>query len=104
MKEFRYLRYTLQRNVSQEAHVRNSIRKATAIMGQVWRIDKKSFGGNWRRRILLFDRLVNSIGRWCRGLEVKGKRRDGKRYLRWMLEVDNRTAEYMMKKSYREKN
>lgn len=44
IKEFRYLGYTLQRNGGQEAHVRERLRKAAVIMGQVWEIGKRRFG------------------------------------------------------------
>lgn len=58
IKEFRYLEYTLQRNGEQEAHARERLRKAAVIMGQIWRIGKRRFGGDWGRRVWLFDKLV----------------------------------------------
>lgn len=35
VKEYTYLAYVLQRNGGQEAHVRERVRKAAAIMGQM---------------------------------------------------------------------
>lgn len=35
VKEFTYLGYTLQKNERQEAQVRNRVRRAAAVMGQV---------------------------------------------------------------------
>lgn len=35
VKEFRYLGYTLQRNGEQEAHIKERIKRAAAIMGEV---------------------------------------------------------------------
>jgi hypothetical protein len=58
VKEFRYLGYTLQRNRGQEEHVRERIKKAAAVMGQVWGIWKRRYGRDWGRRIWLFNRLV----------------------------------------------
>jgi len=31
------LRYTLQKNKGQEAHIRDTVAKAAAMLGQVWR-------------------------------------------------------------------
>lgn len=50
--------YVLQRNGKQEAQVRDRIRKAVVIMGQVWGIGKRRFKGDWGRRLWSFDRLV----------------------------------------------
>ena len=36
MREFKYLGYTLMGNGGQEAHIRERVRKAAAVMGQVW--------------------------------------------------------------------
>lgn len=44
VKEYRYLGYKLQRNGSQEGHVRGRVEKAAVIMGQVWRIGKRRYG------------------------------------------------------------
>lgn len=43
MKEFKYLSYMLQKYGKQEAHVRDRVKRAAAVMGQVLRI-KKRFG------------------------------------------------------------
>lgn len=53
MKEFKYLRYRIQRNGEQ---VRERVERAATVMGQVWGIGKRRFGKNWGRR--LFDVLV----------------------------------------------
>lgn len=57
-KEFKYLGYMLQRNGGQEALVKERVRKAAAIMGQVWGIGKRRFRGDGGRRLWIFDRLV----------------------------------------------
>jgi len=51
VKEFKYLDYTFQRNGGQEAHNRERVRRAAAVMGQVWGIGKRRFGSDWGRRI-----------------------------------------------------
>lgn len=51
VKEYKYLKYMLQKNAGQEAYVKERIRKATAvweirIMGEVGGIRKRRFGRN----------------------------------------------------------
>lgn len=36
MREFKYLDYTLQTNEGQEAHIKERVRRAAMVMGQVW--------------------------------------------------------------------
>lgn len=43
VKEFAYLEYKLQRNGGQEAQIRDRVRRAAAVMGQVWGIGKRRF-------------------------------------------------------------
>lgn len=58
VKEFRYLGYVLQKNGGQEVHIKNRIKRATTVMGQVWGIGKRKFGREWGKKLWLFDRLV----------------------------------------------
>lgn len=41
MKEFKYLGYVMQRNGRQKTHVRDRMKRAAVIMGQVWRKGKE---------------------------------------------------------------
>jgi len=68
--------YRFRRNEGQEAQMEERVRKAMAVMGQVWEIGKRRFGGNWERRLKLFDWLVGSVV----GLEQKygGRRNERK--------------------------
>lgn len=52
VKEFAYLRYTIQRNGGQETYVRNRIRKATAVNGNGAgiKVGKRRFGKDWKER------------------------------------------------------
>lgn len=108
VKDIKYLGYTVQRTGRQEAHIREVTRRATAIMGQVWGIGKRKFGGDWVRRMKLFDALVRSIIGY--GAEIWGwveRSRIEKvqeKYLRWTLGVDWRTPGYIVRdESKREK-
>lgn len=50
--------YVIKYNGSQEAQVRDRIKKGAAILGQIWGIGKRRFARDWRRRIWLFDKLI----------------------------------------------
>lgn len=99
VKEFCYLGYTLQRNGRQEAHIRERIRKAAAIMGQVWGIGKRRFGGDWGKRLWVFDKLVWTVLGY--GAEIWGWQERKKieslkeRYLRWLFGVKAKTPGYL---------
>ena len=101
VKEFCYLGYVFQKNGGQEAQIKDRVRRAAAVMGQVWGIGKRRYGGDWGRRVWLFDRLVWTVMGY--GVEIWGwKERDGlekleERYLRWMLGLDGHTPGYMVR-------
>lgn len=62
------------------------MKKAAAVTGEVWKIEKKKFGGDWSRRIRLFDRLIWAVMNygvviWWR--KRKRLERLEERYLRW---------------------
>lgn len=101
MREFDYLGHKFQANGKQKAHVKERVKRAASIMGQVWRIGKRRYGRDWGSRIWLFDRLVWTVMGY--GAEVWGwKERQEmemlqKRFLRWVLGADNSTPGYMIR-------
>ena len=101
VKEMKYLGYVLQRNGGQEAQVRDRIRKAMAVMRQVWGIGKRRFKDNWARRLRLVDLLVWPVLGF--GAEIWGwKERDRiekgqERSIRWTMGVDWWTPGYMVR-------
>lgn len=75
-------------------------RRATAVMGQVWEIGKRRFSKDWNKRIRLFDGLVWSVLAYVelwgwREREMIEKLEE--KYLRWVLGVDSKTPEYMVR-------
>jgi len=58
VKKFNYLGYVFQRNGKQDEQVRDRVKRGMVVVGQVWRIGKRKFGGDWGKRIWLFDALV----------------------------------------------
>jgi len=61
VKEYKYLGYTVQRNGKQDKHIKERIAKAMAVMGVVWGLGKRRFGGDWRRKIWLFNMLIWTV-------------------------------------------
>ncbi|EZA49254.1 hypothetical protein X777_12463 [Ooceraea biroi] len=64
---------TFRWNGGQEAQVRESVREAMGVMGKIW--GRRRFGGDWGRKIKLFDWLVGSsvVERIGAGREGAGK-------------------------------
>lgn len=102
IKKVSYLGYKLKSNEGQKAHVRERVKKVMEVMSQVWGIGKRRFRRNWKRRMELFDWLVGSVLGF--GAEVWGWKeweevgRLQERYMRWVLRVDKRTPEYLVRK------
>lgn len=61
VKEFSYLGYKLQRNGGQEGQIKERMREAAVVMGQVWGLGKRRFGKDWGRRLWLFDKLMWTV-------------------------------------------
>lgn len=58
----------LEKGRGQEAHVEER-KKAMGVMGQVWGIGKRRFGGDWEKRIKIFKWLVGSVMGGDMGME-----------------------------------
>lgn len=61
VKEFKYLGFTFKKSNTDEAHVKDIVRKAAAAMAQVWGIGERKFGGDFDRRMMMFNVMVKSI-------------------------------------------
>ncbi|RLU19665.1 hypothetical protein DMN91_008222 [Ooceraea biroi] len=101
VKAIKYLGYVFQRNGNQDAHVRDRVRRATAVMGQIWSIGKRRFGKDMGRKLWLFDKLVWTVLAYR--VEIWGweEREEMKkleeRYLRWCLGVDGKRPSYLIR-------
>lgn len=49
------------KNNRDDAHIREVTRKAAGIMAQIWGIRERKFGGDWERRMMMFNIIVKSI-------------------------------------------
>ena len=61
VKEVKYLGYVFKRNGGQEGQIKDRVKKAMGMMGLVWGIGKRKFGGDWVGRMKMFDWLVGSV-------------------------------------------
>jgi len=77
----------LQRNEGQKAQIRDRIKRAAKRgMGKIWRVGRRKFGGDWGRRLWLFDRLVWTLLSY--GVEIWGwKEREGVKRIEKRFEV-----------------
>lgn len=100
VEEFKYLGYTFMKNNRDDTHIREVTKKAAGIMAQVWGIGERKFGGDWERRMMMFNVLVKSI--FMYGVEIWGWEERKKleeiqaRYIRWTLELERCTPKYII--------
>lgn len=101
VKEFKYLGYVFKKNGGQEAHIKDRIKKAAAVMKEAWGIGRRKFEKIWERKMWLFDTLVWTVMGY--GAEVWGWKerqemeRMQERYLKWTLGVEWQTPGYMVR-------
>jgi hypothetical protein len=98
VSEFKYLGYIFNERATDKAQVREVMRKANKVVGSVWGIGKKKWGGKFGRRMMMFENTVVMYGaeiwEWKEQEEVE---RVQEKYLRWVLGVDRETPGYIMR-------
>lgn len=55
------MRYTFKKNNEDEVHIKNVVKRAVAAMAQIWGTGERKFGGNFEKRIMMFNVMVKSI-------------------------------------------
>jgi hypothetical protein len=50
-----------QERTTDKAHLREMVRKANEVVGCVWGIGEKKCGGDFKRRMMMFESMVESI-------------------------------------------
>jgi hypothetical protein len=53
VSEFKCLSYIFNERATNKAHVREIVRTANKIVGCVWRIGERKWGGDFRRRMVM---------------------------------------------------
>jgi hypothetical protein len=101
VSEFKYLGYTFNERATVRAQVREVVRKANKVVGCVWGIGERMWGGEFGRRMMMFESMVGSVLMY--GAEIWGwKEREEvervqEKYLRWVLGVDRETPGYIVR-------
>ncbi|XP_011865993.1 PREDICTED: putative golgin subfamily A member 6-like protein 6 [Vollenhovia emeryi] len=101
VKKYKYLGYVMMANGKCKEHLKERVRKGTAVMREVCGIGKRRFRDDWARRLWLFDKLVWTVMSY--GVEIWGWRereeveRMHDRYQRWITGVGWRTPGYLVR-------
>jgi hypothetical protein len=61
VSEFKYLGYTFNERATVRAQVREVVRKANKAVGCVWGIGERMWGGEFGRRMMMFESMVESV-------------------------------------------
>ncbi|XP_068900490.1 golgin subfamily A member 6-like protein 25 [Tenebrio molitor] len=101
LPDSQYLGYTFNERATVRAQVREVVRKANKVVGCVWGIGERMWGGEFGRRMRMFESMVESVLMY--GAEIWGwKEREEvervqEKYLRWVLGVDRETPGYIVR-------
>jgi hypothetical protein len=101
VNDFKYLCYTFNERATHKAHIRETVRKANKVVGCVWGIGERKWGGVFRRRMTIFESMIESILMY--GAEIWGWKEEEKvkkvqeKYLRWVQGVDRETPGYTVR-------
>jgi hypothetical protein len=94
VSEFKYLGYIFNERATDKAQVREVVRKANKVIGCMWGIGERKWGGEFGR-IMMFESMVESVLMY--GAEIWGWKeqeeveRVQEKYLKWVLGVDRET-------------
>jgi hypothetical protein len=58
-----YLGYTFNERATDKAQVREVVRKANKVVGCVWGIGERKWGGEFGKRVMMFESMVESVER-----------------------------------------
>jgi hypothetical protein len=100
VSEFKYLGYTFNERATVRAQVREVVRKANKVVGCVWGIGERMWGGEFGRRMMMFESMVESVlmyGAEIWGWKEQEVERVQEKYLRWVLGVDRETPGYIVR-------
>jgi hypothetical protein len=97
------LGYIFSERATDKAHVREVVMKANKVVGCLWRIGERKWEGDFRKRMMMFESMVESvliygaeIWEWKEQEEVE---RIQEKYLRWVLGVDRETPDHIVREA-----
>jgi hypothetical protein len=61
VSEFKYLGYTFNERATDKTQVREVARKANKVVGCVWGIRETKWGGEFGRKLIMFESMVESV-------------------------------------------
>jgi hypothetical protein len=61
VSEFKYLVYTFNLRATDKVQVREVVRKANKVVGCVWGIGERKWEGEFGRRMMMFESMVESV-------------------------------------------
>jgi hypothetical protein len=61
VNEFKDLGYTFKERATDEAHIIEIVRKGNKVVGCVWGIEERKWRGEFRRSMMMFQSLIESI-------------------------------------------
>jgi hypothetical protein len=61
VSEFKYLVYTFNLRATDKVQVREVVMKANKVVGCVWGIGERKWEGEFGRRMMMFESMVESV-------------------------------------------
>lgn len=99
--EFKYLGYVMRRNGENESEIRELKKKANVVR-QIWGTGEYRFKDDFRRRMILFKYFVLRIVMYGAEVWGWGERKElevvQKKYVKWSLNLDSYTPDYIVYK------
>jgi hypothetical protein len=68
--EFKYLGYSFNERAMDKAYVTEVVRKANKVVGCVWGIGERKWGGEFWKRMMMFESMEESVLMY--GIEIWG--------------------------------
>lgn len=100
VKEFKYLGYVVKKNGGQEGQIRELKKKGNVVLKQMWGLGERRFRDEFKRRMMLFKYLVLEVIMYRAKVwgwkEKKELERIQKRYVKWTLDLDSCTSDYVV--------
>jgi hypothetical protein len=70
-----FLAYTFNERATDKAHIREIVRKANKVVGCVWGIGERKWGGDYKGRMMMFESRIEFIDVRGRDLGMERTRR-----------------------------